>query len=123
MMYDILVIPWLLKTKEFVNSYQTKSVDDLHKCAQNHTKAYAEDGNLGLVKQAIEALKSQNIQRLTKTYITLSFDDIATKASLENNAEVESRVFNMVSFLVLSVSLISRFVSARFSLQSMRKMA
>jgi len=32
---------------------------------------------MGLVKQAIQALYEQNIQRLTKTYITLSLNDIA----------------------------------------------
>jgi len=51
---------------------------------------------LGLVKQAIQALYRQNIQRLTKTYITLSLQSITEQTSLPNVAETERRVFQMI---------------------------
>jgi len=81
---------------EFTNSFATRSVEDLHKVAENHAEHFNKDGNLGLVKQAIQALYRQNIQRLTKTYITLSLQNITEQTSLSNVTETERRVFNMI---------------------------
>jgi COP9 signalosome complex subunit 3 len=82
--------------EEFATSFSTRSVDDLHKVATNYAAKYIEDGNMGLVKQAIQAMVEQNIQRLTKTYITLSLNDIAQQVNLANAAEVEKRVLKMI---------------------------
>jgi len=82
--------------EEFATSFTTRSVDDLHKSAQNHSVKFIDDGNMGLVKQAIQALVEQNIQRLTKTYLTLSLADIAGKVGLQGVAEVEKRVLKMI---------------------------
>jgi len=49
-----------------------------------------------LVKQAIQALYRQNIQRLTKTYITLSLQSITEQTSLSNVVDTERRVFRMI---------------------------
>jgi COP9 signalosome complex subunit 3 len=67
---------------------------------------------MGLVKQTIQAMVEQNIQRLTKTYLTLSLNDIAqqvsthqcvclheltfNKVNLSGAAEVEKRVLKMI---------------------------
>jgi COP9 signalosome complex subunit 3 len=40
---------------------------ELRKCALNHEEVYKADKNLGLVKQCVESLYKQNIQRLTQT--------------------------------------------------------
>jgi len=82
--------------EDFQNSFSTRSVLDLHKVAENHYEALAKDGNMGLVKQAIQALTRQNIQRLTKTYITLSLANIADQVNLSNPAETERKVFKMI---------------------------
>eukprot|EP01123_Difflugia_compressa_P000565 TRINITY_DN10659_c0_g1_i1.p1 TRINITY_DN10659_c0_g1~~TRINITY_DN10659_c0_g1_i1.p1 ORF type:complete len:442 (-),score=45.67 TRINITY_DN10659_c0_g1_i1:143-1468(-) len=82
--------------EEFSTSFQTRSVDDLHKVAENHAEGFIKDGNMGLVKQAIQALYRQNIQRLTKTYITLSLQNITEQVSLLNEQETERRVFKMI---------------------------
>jgi len=82
--------------EEFTNSFTTRSVEDLCKVAENHTDQFVKDKNLGLVKQAIQALYRQNIQRLTKTYITLSLQSITEQTALPNESETERRVFQMI---------------------------
>jgi len=82
--------------EEFTNSFSTRSVEDLHKVAENHAEHFIKDGNMGLVKQAIQALYRQNIQRLTKTYITLSLQNITEQVGLPNAGETERRVFRMI---------------------------
>jgi len=82
--------------EEFQNSFMTRSVEDLCKVAENHGEQFQKDRNLGLVKQAIQALYRQNIQRLTKTYITLSLQSITEQTSLPNVSETERRVFQMI---------------------------
>jgi len=82
--------------EDFQNSFATRSILDLHKVAENHGEVFIKDGNLGLVKQAIQALARQNIQRLTKTYLTLSLANIADQVSLPNPAETERKVFKMI---------------------------
>jgi len=82
--------------EEFTNSFSTRSVEDLHKVAENHAELFIKDGNMGLVKQAIQALYRQNIQRLTKTYITLSLQNITEQVGLPNAEETERRVFRMI---------------------------
>jgi len=82
--------------EEFVNSFSTRSVEDLHKVAENHGEHFIKDGNMGLVKQVIQALYRQNIQRLTKTYITLSLQNITEQVNLPNADETERRVFRMI---------------------------
>jgi len=82
--------------EEFVNSFSTRSVEELHKVADNHAEHFIKDGNMGLVKQAIQALFRQNIQRLTKTYITLSLQNITEQVGLPNTDETERRVFRMI---------------------------
>jgi COP9 signalosome complex subunit 3 len=82
--------------EEFATSFSTRSVDDLHKVAGNYHNKFLDDGNFGLVKQAIQAMVEQNIQRLTKTYMTLSLTDIAQQVHLSNAGEVEKRVLKMI---------------------------
>uniref|UniRef100_A0A6B2L555 COP9 signalosome complex subunit 3 n=1 Tax=Arcella intermedia TaxID=1963864 RepID=A0A6B2L555_9EUKA len=81
---------------EFVTSYQTHSIEDLHKVASNNGETFAKDGNLGLVKQAISALTKQNIQRLTKTFLTLSLQNITEQVALTDVMETENLIFGMI---------------------------
>jgi len=82
--------------EEFSTSFSTRSVEDLNKVAANNDEVYRKDGNRGLVKQAVQALFRQNIQRLTKTYITLSLKDITDQVKLPNVEETERRVSRMI---------------------------
>lgn len=54
------------------------------------------DGNWGLAQQVVESLFRRNIQRLTKTYLTLSLEDIASHVGLPGAADAEARLVRMV---------------------------
>lgn len=55
------------------------------------------DHNLGLVKQVVSVLYKKNIQRLTKTFLTLSLSDVASRVGLATPAEAEKYILHMVS--------------------------
>lgn len=57
---------------------------------------FIQDNNMGLVKQVLSTLYKKKIQRLTKTFLTLSLSDVASRASLSSPAEAEKYIFNMV---------------------------
>lgn len=82
--------------QEFANSFSTHNSDEVHKCAALHTELFRKDGNLGLVKQSIQALNNSNIKRLTQTYLTLSLQNIADNVKLTGSAEAERAVLRMI---------------------------
>lgn len=59
-------------------------------------KEFEKDENWGLVKQVVRALTKMKIQRLNKTYVTLSLEDIAKKAELKDAQEAERYVTEMI---------------------------
>jgi len=83
--------------EEFNTSYSTKSTDDIHKCAETHMEIFRKDGNWGLIKQCIQSLYRRNIQRLTKTYLTLSTQNIADTVKLTHKQDAESRILHMIA--------------------------
>jgi len=82
--------------QEFANAYSTNSTDEVHKVAAEHHDAFQKDGNFGLVKQCIQALYRSNIKRHTRTYLTLSLDQIATSVKLSGPKEAEKYVLRMI---------------------------
>ncbi|KAG7205429.1 hypothetical protein KM043_007422 [Ampulex compressa] len=54
------------------------------------------DHNLGLVKQVLSYLYKKNIQRLTKTFLTLSLSDVASRVQLAGPADAEKYILNMI---------------------------
>ena len=54
------------------------------------------DKNLGLVKQLQQSFYKKNIQKLTKTFITLSLADMAQKVRLPSAREAEVYMLNMI---------------------------
>jgi len=82
--------------EEFATAFETRSIVELNKISTANGDTFLKDGNLGLINQAIQALFRQNIQRLTKTYLTLSIKDISEQVGLDNVAQTEQRVFGMI---------------------------
>lgn len=60
---------------------------------------YFSDKNMGLAKQVLASLYKRNIQRLTKTFLTLSLVDVANRAKLESVQQAESYIIEMVCWL------------------------
>ncbi|CAG9804610.1 unnamed protein product [Chironomus riparius] len=61
-----------------------------------YQETFVRDNNLGLVKQVLSTLYKKKIQRLTKTFLTLSLSDVASRASLSSPAEAEKYILNMI---------------------------
>ncbi len=72
---------------------------DQEKLADLRTKyhdTFVQDKNVGLVAQLEKSLYKKNIQKLTKTYITLSLNDMAAKVKLSTAKEAEHLMLNMI---------------------------
>jgi len=59
--------------------------------------AFNRDQNLGLAKQCLPALQRRLVLQLTSTYLTLSLEDLRTKAYIGSIAETESLLFDMIT--------------------------
>lgn len=75
---------------------QDKSAAELATFAQGKQREFEQDGNVGLVRLAIEGQARRQIQKLTQTYLTLSLADIAAQAGLGGLAEAELAVLRMM---------------------------
>ncbi|KAL4423543.1 hypothetical protein ABPG77_006566 [Micractinium sp. CCAP 211/92] len=75
---------------------QDKSAAELAAFAQGKQAEFEQDGNVGLVKLAIEGHAKRQIQKLTQTYLTLSLADLAQQAGLSGPQEAELAVLRMI---------------------------
>mmetsp|Transcript_22312 Transcript_22312/g.31211 ORF Transcript_22312/g.31211 Transcript_22312/m.31211 type:complete len:446 (+) Transcript_22312:92-1429(+) len=57
---------------------------------------FKEDENWGLCKQLVNKMIKRKIIKLNKTYVTLSFQDVARLAELKNQHEAEEKIANMI---------------------------
>jgi COP9 signalosome complex subunit 3 len=76
----------------FVNYEQEKLIQ----LSQKYHDIFVMDGNMGLIKQVQQSFNKKNIQKLTKTFITLSLADMALKVKLTSAKEAENLMFNMI---------------------------
>ncbi len=74
-------------------SYDQEKLTDLR---SKYYDTFVQDKNVGLVMQLEQSLYKKNIQKLTKTYITLSLNDMATKVKLTTAKEAEHLMLNMI---------------------------
>ncbi|XP_012162980.1 COP9 signalosome complex subunit 3 isoform X2 [Ceratitis capitata] len=78
------------------NAYATSTNEELRIVMNKCSETFIRDKNMGLVKQVVTSLYKKNIQRLTKTFLTLSLSDVASRAQLNDAAEAEKYIFNMI---------------------------
>ncbi|CAB3224909.1 unnamed protein product [Arctia plantaginis] len=64
--------------------------------AVKHREIFVRDKNMGLVNQVLSSMYKKNIQRLTKTFLTLSLSDVAARVQLSGPAQAESYILNMI---------------------------
>ncbi|XP_013185554.1 COP9 signalosome complex subunit 3 [Amyelois transitella] len=64
--------------------------------AIKHRETFVRDKNMGLVNQVLSSMYKKNIQRLTKTFLTLSLSDVASRVQLSGPAQAESYILNMI---------------------------
>ena len=83
-------------TQAYSEILSCKSVTELKQLKTRHEALYIDDGNMGLVKQCIVSMTKRNIQKLTKTFLTLSIADITSTVKLESCHETESYLLQMI---------------------------
>jgi len=76
--------------------YAQNNPSDLRTTITKHTEVYTRDTNMGLVKQCQTAQIKKNIQRLTKTFLTLSLTDMAYRVQLSDPKDAEKYVLHMI---------------------------
>ncbi|KAH8322091.1 hypothetical protein KR059_002682 [Drosophila kikkawai] len=86
---------------DLVNVYVNSSSEELRIIILKYSEAFTRDNNMGLAKQAsicevATSLYKRNIQRLTKTFLTLSLSDVASRVQLSSAAEAERYILNMI---------------------------
>lgn len=92
---------------ELVSTYNTTVIDDVRNVVNKYREVYTRDTNMGLVNQVLASLYKKNIQRLTKTFLTLSLADVASRVQLSGPAEAEKYILNMVSvFIIILITVV-----------------
>uniref|UniRef100_A0A672KUS4 COP9 signalosome complex subunit 3 n=1 Tax=Sinocyclocheilus grahami TaxID=75366 RepID=A0A672KUS4_SINGR len=81
---------------ELAQVYATNNPSELRTVVNKHSETFARDSNTGLVKQCLSSLYKKNIQRLTKTFLTLSLQDMASRVQLSGPQEAEKYVLYMI---------------------------
>lgn len=81
---------------DLVNVYGNSSSEELRIIILKYSEAFTRDNNMGLAKQVATSLYKRNIQRLTKTFLTLSLTDVASRVQLPSAVEAERYILNMV---------------------------
>ncbi|XP_076456626.1 COP9 signalosome complex subunit 3-like isoform X2 [Babylonia areolata] len=99
--YTSQVVPRYIKPlcqayHDLANAYATNNPAEVRSTINKHMDTYTRDNNVGLVKQCETAMFKKNIQRLTKTFLTLSLTDMANRVQLPNPREAEKYVLHMI---------------------------
>uniref|UniRef100_A0A6A7FXA2 COP9 signalosome complex subunit 3 n=1 Tax=Hirondellea gigas TaxID=1518452 RepID=A0A6A7FXA2_9CRUS len=70
--------------------------DALSLYIQQHSVTFIRDGNYGLVKQLLVSQYKQSIQKLTRTFLTLSLSDVALRVKLQLPELAQQYLLNMI---------------------------
>ncbi|KAK3588974.1 hypothetical protein CHS0354_043143 [Potamilus streckersoni] len=81
---------------DLASVYACNNPADVRTVVDKHQETFNRDSNIGLVKQCITSVYKKNIQRLTKTFLTLSLTDMANRVKLSGPKEAEKYVLNMI---------------------------
>jgi COP9 signalosome complex subunit 3 len=73
-----------------------QQIGTLKKVAESDAALFANDGNTGLINQALERAPRRLIKKLTSTYLTLSLAEIGKNVRMSNVDEVRALVLKMI---------------------------
>ncbi|XP_043251333.1 COP9 signalosome subunit 3 [Colletes latitarsis] len=88
--------PLSLQYQDLATAYLMNSCEEVQKIITRYQQHFTRDHNMGLVKQVLSYLYKKNIQRLTKTFLTLSLSDVASRVQLAGPADAEKYILNMI---------------------------
>jgi len=81
---------------EVVTAYQGNNASELRGVVTKYQELFTGDSNMGLVQQVVASQTRTNIRRLTRTFITLSLADLASRVGLATPQEVEREIVCMI---------------------------
>lgn len=81
---------------KLAHEFSTYNHEKIQRLISNNSSIYERDENMGLVKQCLTQVHRRNIQRLTKTFLTLSLRDVANNVGLASEKEAEAYILNMI---------------------------
>lgn len=81
---------------DLVNAFYTNNMSEVQSTINQYSDVYAADKNTGLVAQVCDSMTKTNIKRLTKTFLTLSLEDVAARAGLSSPREAERWLVIMI---------------------------
>ena len=81
---------------ELASAFICYDQEKFNSLCQKYQDLFQQDRNMGLIKQLQQSFYKKNIQKLTKTYITLSLADMASKVKLPSAKEAENIMLNMI---------------------------
>lgn len=81
---------------DLATAYSSNNPDELRTVVNKYHDTYVRESNMGLVKQVLASLYKKNIQRLTKTFLTLSLSDVASRVQLSGPSDAEKYILNMI---------------------------
>lgn len=82
---------------DIATAYISNNCNEVNSAAFKNQEVFVRDKNMGLVKQVIQHLFKKNIQRLTKTFLTLSLSDVASRVQLDSSVEAEKYILDMIA--------------------------
>ncbi|XP_045130958.1 COP9 signalosome complex subunit 3-like [Portunus trituberculatus] len=77
-------------------AFTTNCPDKVCAVISKNQETFTGDQNMGLVKQCLSALYKKNIQRLTRTFLTLSLADVANRVQLSTPQEAQKYILHMI---------------------------
>ncbi|XP_021956940.1 COP9 signalosome complex subunit 3 isoform X2 [Folsomia candida] len=81
---------------DLVTAFLTHNPGEVVAAISRNQEVFRRDNNFGLVKQVRAAQTKLNIQRLTKTFLTLSLADVAARVQLSSADEAEKCILSMI---------------------------
>ncbi|XP_060534837.1 COP9 signalosome complex subunit 3 [Cylas formicarius] len=81
---------------DLANAFTSNNHGELNSVLSKHSEVFTRDHNMGLIKQVSAVLYKKNIQRLTKTFLTLSLSDVASRVGLPGPGDAEKHILDMI---------------------------
>lgn len=81
---------------KLANEYSSLNYESIQQVIRENAELYEKDENMGLINQCLTQVHKRNIQRLTKTFLTLALKDVADHVGLASEREAETYIVNMI---------------------------
>uniref|UniRef100_A0A6M2DPH0 COP9 signalosome complex subunit 3 n=1 Tax=Xenopsylla cheopis TaxID=163159 RepID=A0A6M2DPH0_XENCH len=82
---------------DIATAYISNNCDEVKAVLIKNQEVFIRDKNVGLAKQVVQFLFKKNIQRLTKTFLTLSLSDVASRVRLSGFMEAEKYILDTIA--------------------------